>query len=90
MIDQVGGSLAGADVPPPIAEKGLAAAPSHIFTRVGYWSNSIASNLEAALGWWEKCAGKKSYSNGQSDVVLGAVERTLERFNDDADVTSLG
>jgi len=31
-----------------------------------------------------------SYSNGQSDVVLGAVERTLERFNDDADVTSLG
>jgi hypothetical protein len=49
---------------PPIAEKGLEAArryakiapeashaqhmPSHIFTRVGYWSDSIASNLEAA------------------------------------------
>jgi hypothetical protein len=65
MIDQVGGSLAGADVPPPIAEKGLAAAPSHIFTRVGYWSDSIASNLEAALGWWEKCAGKKSYSKAR-------------------------
>ncbi len=39
------------------------------------------------------CGGQTtriSYSNGQSDVVLGAVERTLERFNDDADVTSLG
>jgi tetratricopeptide (TPR) repeat protein len=49
---------------PPIAEKGLDAArryakiapaaahaqhmPSHIFTRVGYWSESIASNSEAA------------------------------------------
>jgi hypothetical protein len=49
---------------PPIAEKGLDAArryakiapaaphaqhmPSHIFTRVGYWSESIASNAEAA------------------------------------------
>src|SRR5262249_57373347 len=49
---------------PPIAEKGLEAArryakiapeashaqhmPSHIFTRVGYWGESIASNLEAA------------------------------------------
>src|SRR4051794_40444127 len=49
---------------PPIAEKGLEAArryakiapaaahaqhmPSHIFTRVGYWSESIASNAEAA------------------------------------------
>src|SRR3954468_4547111 len=49
---------------PPIAEKGLAAArryakiapaaahaqhmPSHIFTRVGYWGESIASNAEAA------------------------------------------
>jgi hypothetical protein len=49
---------------PPIAEKGLAAArryskiaaaaphaqhmPSHIFTRVGYWKESIASNLESA------------------------------------------
>jgi hypothetical protein len=49
---------------PPIAEKGLYAArryakiapaaahaqhmPSHIFTRVGYWSESIASNVEAA------------------------------------------
>ena len=49
---------------PPIAEKGLDAArryakiapaaahaqhmPSHIFTRVGYWSESIASNVEAA------------------------------------------
>ncbi len=49
---------------PPIAEKGLDAArryakiapaaahaqhmPSHIFTRVGYWSESIASNIEAA------------------------------------------
>lgn len=49
---------------PPIAEKGLSAArlyakiapgaahaqhmPSHIFTRVGYWSESIASNAEAA------------------------------------------
>ncbi len=49
---------------PPIAEKGLEAArlyakiapaaahaqhmPSHIFTRVGYWSDSIASNTEAA------------------------------------------
>ena len=49
---------------PPIAEKGLEAArryakiapaaahaqhmPSHIFTRVGYWSESIASNVEAA------------------------------------------
>jgi hypothetical protein len=49
---------------PPIAEKGLDAArryakiapaaahaqhmPSHIFTRVGYWRDSIASNLEAA------------------------------------------
>jgi hypothetical protein len=49
---------------PPIAQKGLEAArryakiapeashaqhmPSHIFTRVGYWSDSIASNLEAA------------------------------------------
>src|SRR5712675_2973574 len=49
---------------PPIAEKGLEAArryakiapaaahaqhmPSHIFTRVGYWSESIASNIEAA------------------------------------------
>jgi hypothetical protein len=49
---------------PPIAEKGLAAArryakiapaaahaqhmPSHIFTRVGHWSESIASNAEAA------------------------------------------
>jgi tetratricopeptide (TPR) repeat protein len=49
---------------PPIAEKGLNAArryakiapaaahaqhmPSHIFTRVGYWSESIASNAEAA------------------------------------------
>lgn len=31
-----------------------------------------------------------SYSHGPSDVVLGAVERTLERFNDDTDVTSLG
>jgi len=30
------------------------------------------------------------YSNGQSDIVLGEVERTLERLNDDADVTSLG
>src|SRR6202051_4292384 len=49
---------------PPIAEKGLDAArryakiapaaahaqhmPSHIFTRVGYWHESIASNAEAA------------------------------------------
>ena len=49
---------------PPIAEKGLDAArryakiapaaphaqhmPSHIFTRVGYWKESIASNTEAA------------------------------------------
>ena len=49
---------------PPIAEKGLEAArlyakiapaaahaqhmPSHIFTRVGHWRESIASNLEAA------------------------------------------
>jgi len=49
---------------PPIAEKGLNAArryakiapaaahaqhmPSHIFTRVGYWTESIASNVEAA------------------------------------------
>lgn len=49
---------------PPIAEKGLEAArryakiapaaahaqhmPSHIFTRVGYWSEAIASNIEAA------------------------------------------
>src|SRR5207249_665102 len=49
---------------PPIAEKGLDAArryakiapaaahaqhmPSHIFTRVGYWTESIASNIEAA------------------------------------------
>src|SRR5215475_3268078 len=49
---------------PPIAEKGLNAArryakiaaaaphaqhmPSHIFTRVGYWKESIASNLESA------------------------------------------
>jgi tetratricopeptide (TPR) repeat protein len=49
---------------PPIAEKGLTAArlyakiapaaahaqhmPSHIFTRVGYWEESIASNIEAA------------------------------------------
>jgi tetratricopeptide (TPR) repeat protein len=49
---------------PPIAEKGLNAArryakiapaaahaqhmPSHIFTRVGYWSESIASNTESA------------------------------------------
>jgi hypothetical protein len=49
---------------PPIAEKGLEAArlyakiapaaahaqhmPSHIFTRVGYWRESIASNSEAA------------------------------------------
>jgi hypothetical protein len=49
---------------PPIAEKGLEAArryariapaaphalhmPSHIFTRVGYWSESIASNAAAA------------------------------------------
>ena len=49
---------------PPIAEKGLAAArryakiapdaphalhmPSHIFTRVGYWSESIASNAKSA------------------------------------------
>ena len=49
---------------PPIAEKGLDAArryskiapaashaqhmPSHIFTRVGYWSESILSNVEAA------------------------------------------
>src|SRR6195256_305253 len=49
---------------PPIAEKGLDAArryakiapaaahaqhmPSHIFTRVGYWKDSIASNVEAA------------------------------------------
>jgi tetratricopeptide (TPR) repeat protein len=49
---------------PPIAEKGLDAArryakiapaaahaqhmPSHIFTRVGYWRDSIASNLEAS------------------------------------------
>jgi hypothetical protein len=49
---------------PPIAEKGLDAArryakiapaaahaqhmPSHIFTRVGYWTESIASNAEAA------------------------------------------
>jgi tetratricopeptide (TPR) repeat protein len=49
---------------PPIAEKGLDAArryakiapaaahaqhmPSHIFTRVGYWTESIASNVEAA------------------------------------------
>jgi hypothetical protein len=49
---------------PPIAEKGLDAArryakiapaaahaqhmPSHIFTRVGYWTESIASNVESA------------------------------------------
>jgi hypothetical protein len=49
---------------PPIAEKGIEAArryakiapaaahaqhmPSHIFTRVGYWGESIASNAEAA------------------------------------------
>ena len=49
---------------PPIAEKGLDAArryakvapaaahaqhmPSHIFTRVGYWKESIASNVESA------------------------------------------
>jgi tetratricopeptide (TPR) repeat protein len=49
---------------PPIAEKGLDAArryakiapaaahaqhmPSHIFTRVGYWQESIASNIESA------------------------------------------
>ncbi|MCP3370394.1 hypothetical protein [Bradyrhizobium cajani] len=49
---------------PPIAEKGLQAAqryakvapaaahaqhmPSHIFTRVGYWKESIASNVESA------------------------------------------
>lgn len=49
---------------PAIADKGIEAArryakiapasshaqhmPSHIFTRVGYWSNSIASNVEAA------------------------------------------
>jgi len=49
---------------PPIAEKGLDAArryakiapaaphalhmPSHIFTRVGYWKESIASNLDSA------------------------------------------
>jgi Tfp pilus assembly protein PilF len=49
---------------PALAEKGLAAArryakvapaaahaqhmPSHIFTRVGYWQESIASNIEAA------------------------------------------
>src|SRR5204862_3370639 len=49
---------------PPIAEKGLNAAkryakiaaaaphaqhmPSHIFTRVGYWKESIASNVESA------------------------------------------
>ena len=49
---------------PPIAARGLAAAkryakiapaaphaqhmPSHIFTRVGYWKNSIASNRESA------------------------------------------
>ena len=49
---------------PPIAEKGIDAArryakiapaaphaqhmPSHIFTRVGYWKESIASNLESA------------------------------------------
>ena len=49
---------------PPIAEKGLAAArrysqiaaaaphaqhmPSHIFTRVGHWKDSIASNTESA------------------------------------------
>ena len=49
---------------PPIAEKGLEAArryakiapaaahaqhmPSHIFTRVGYWRDSISSNLEAS------------------------------------------
>lgn len=49
---------------PPIAEKGLEAArryakvapaaahaqhmPSHIFTRVGYWKESIASNVESA------------------------------------------
>jgi tetratricopeptide (TPR) repeat protein len=49
---------------PPIAEKGLDAArryakiapaaahaqhmPSHIFTRVGYWDESIASNIQAA------------------------------------------
>jgi hypothetical protein len=49
---------------PPIAEKGLDAArryakvapaaahaqhmPSHIFTRVGYWKDSIASNVESA------------------------------------------
>jgi tetratricopeptide (TPR) repeat protein len=49
---------------PPIAERGIEAArryakiapaaahaqhmPSHIFTRVGYWTDSIASNVEAA------------------------------------------
>src|SRR5262249_12561638 len=49
---------------PPIAEKGLEAArryaqiapaavhaqhmPSHIFTRLGYWDDSIASNVESA------------------------------------------
>ena len=49
---------------PPIAEKGLEAArryakvapaaahaqhmPSHIFTRVGYWKNSISSNVESS------------------------------------------
>lgn len=49
---------------PPIAEKGLEAArryakvapasahaqhmPSHVFTRVGYWKDSIASNLESS------------------------------------------
>jgi hypothetical protein len=49
---------------PPIAEKGLEAArryakvapaaahaqhmPSHIFTRIGYWKESIASNLESS------------------------------------------
>ena len=29
-------------------------------------------------------------SNGRSDVVTGQVERTLERLNNDAGVTSLG
>jgi hypothetical protein len=48
--------------------------------------NKVEPGLQSSRG---EQTTRIYYSNGQSDVVTGQVERTLERLNNDADVTSL-
>ena len=74
---------------PPLAPKALAAArsyakiapsaphalhmPSHTFTRLGYWQDSIDTNIASAAGRAAgRCDGRRAARDGLSDVCLSA------------------